>query len=104
LLRYEVVSALYRKALRDLVTWEDSQAAQAQFLALDIEFQDPQVLPIRAAELARIYQRPNTYDAFYLALAEYLECKLWTADEGLFNAVRKDFCYTCWLRVKSLHF
>ena len=39
LLRYEVISALYRKALRSLITWEDSQAAQTHFLTLDIEFQ-----------------------------------------------------------------
>jgi len=97
LLRYEVISALYRKGLRGLVTWEDSQAAQAQFLALDIEFQDPPALPIRAVELARFYQRPNTYDAFYLALVEYLDCFLWTADERLYNAVHASFGYIRWV-------
>ena len=91
LLRYEVISALYRKALRNLVTWEDSQAAQAQFLALDLTYQDPPGLPLRAAELAMFFQRPNTYDAFYLALAEYLDCELWTTDERLFNSVQKNF-------------
>ena len=97
LLRYEVISALYRKGLRGLVTWEDSQAAQAQFLALDIELLDPQVLSDRAADLAGIFQRPNTYDAFYLALAEHLDCKLWTADERLYNAVHASFGYIRWV-------
>ena len=97
LLRYEVISALYRKALRSLVTWEDSQSAQVQFLSLDIDFKDPKELPARAVELARFYQRPNTYDAFYLALAEHLDCKLWTADERLYNTVSKDFGYLRWL-------
>jgi len=97
LLRYEVISALYRKALRGLVTWDDSQSAQVQFLSLDIDFQDPKGLPARAVELARFYQRLNTYDAFYLALAEHLDCKLWTADERLYNAVHKDFGYLRWL-------
>lgn len=104
LLRYEVISALYRKALRGLITWEDSQAAQAHFLALDIEFQDPQVLPVRVAELARFFQRPNTYDAFYLALAEHVDCLLWTADERLYNSVQKNFSNIRWvgeLPVKS---
>jgi predicted nucleic acid-binding protein len=97
LLRYEVISALYRKALRSLVTWEDSQSAQVQFLSLDIDFKDPKELPAWAVELARFYQRPNTCDAFYLALADHLDCKLWTADERLYNAVSKDLGYLRWL-------
>lgn len=91
LLRYEVISALYRKGLRNLLSWEDSQAAQAQFLALDLAYQDPPELPLRAVELARLFQRPNTYDAFYLALAEHFDCQLWTADERLYNSVQKNF-------------
>jgi predicted nucleic acid-binding protein len=97
LLWYEVISALYRKALRNLITWEDSQAAQAQFLVLDIAYQEPQGLPLRAVELAKFFQRPNTYDAFYLALAENLDCQLWTADERLFNSVQKNFQNIRWL-------
>ncbi len=97
LLRYEVTSALYRKALRGLVAWEDSQAALAQFLMLDIEWCDPPVLPARSTELARFFQRSNTYDAFYLALAESLSCFLWTADEKLYNAVQKGFEHIRWI-------
>lgn len=101
LLRYEVISALYRKASRNLIAWEDSQAAQAQFLALDIAYQDPPGLPPRAVELAKFFQRPNTYDAFYLALAERFDCPLWTADERLFNSVQKNFSNIRWLGNQS---
>jgi predicted nucleic acid-binding protein len=97
LLRYEVTSALYRKSFRGLITWEDRQAAQSQFSALDIVWNDPPALPLRAVELARLYQRPNAYDSFYLALGEFLDCLLWTADERLFNAVQKDFGYIHWV-------
>jgi predicted nucleic acid-binding protein len=97
LLHYEVTSALYRKALQGLIAWEDHKAALEEFLSIDIEWQDFQGLTVRATELARRYQRPNTYDAFYLALAEKLGCQLWTADERFYNAVEKDCSSIHWV-------
>ena len=35
----------------------------------------------------RRLNRAAAYDSFYLALAEGLQCDLWTADRRLFNAV-----------------
>jgi predicted nucleic acid-binding protein len=45
----------------------------------------------------RKFNRPNTYDAHYLALAENLNCPFWTGDERLFNAVHSDFSDVFWL-------
>ena len=87
LLRYEVTSAIFRKAKTGLITVADSREALQRFLALDIEMVDPPALPLRAIELAEQFQRPNTYDAHYLALAESLSCPFWTGDERLVNAV-----------------
>lgn len=97
LLRYEATSALYRKAFRDLLTWDDTSLALEQLLKLDIEWLDPAGLPKRASELAREFCRPNTYDAFYLALAEMLDIGLWTGDARLFNALRSRFENIHWL-------
>jgi predicted nucleic acid-binding protein len=97
LLRYEATSALYRKAFRDLLTWDDTSLALEQLLKLDIEWLDPAGLPKRASELAREFSRPNTYDAFYLALAEMLDIGLWTGDARLFNALRSRFENIHWL-------
>jgi predicted nucleic acid-binding protein len=69
----------------------------SQFLRLDIAWIDPPLLPIRASELAKEFQCPNTGDAFYLAQAEFLGCPLWTADERLYNAVRSRFGLVHWL-------
>jgi len=52
---------------------------------------------MRAFELAARFRRPAAYDAHYLALADYLECPLWTADQRLYNAVRADFPRIRWL-------
>jgi len=97
LLCYEVTAALYRKAFQGLISWDDEQAILNQFINLDIDWDEPTGLPVRASELARVFQRPNTYDAFYLAQAEILGCPLWTADERLYNAVRGRFSLIHWL-------
>ncbi|MBN1145909.1 MAG: type II toxin-antitoxin system VapC family toxin [Anaerolineales bacterium] len=97
LLRYEVTSALYRKALQNSISKEDAAQALQYFLALDIEFMDPPDLPVLATELANKFQRPNTYDAHYLALAQRLDCQFWTGDERLYNATQGSFEWICWI-------
>jgi predicted nucleic acid-binding protein len=97
LLRYEVTSALYRKAFQKSMSSPDIEMALKQFLAMDIQSLDPDGLPERAIKLATQYTRPNTYDAFYLALAEQEQCVLWTGDERLYNAVRIGYSNIEWL-------
>jgi predicted nucleic acid-binding protein len=101
LLRYEVTSALYRKSFRGQITQQDSLLALEQFVRLDISYLDPLGQHRRAMELAQIFQRPNTYDAHYLALAEHLGCPLWSGDERLFNAVRQGFENIHWLGMST---
>ena len=97
LLRYEVTSALYRISLNGLISREDHHTALQHFLALDIEWIDPPGLSFRATELAEQFQRPNTYDAHYLALAEHLNCEFWTGDERLYNATHNKFAHIHWI-------
>ncbi len=97
LLRYEFTSAIFRKALSGLITGADSREALVHFLTLDIELTDPPSLPLRAVELAERFQRPNTYDAHYLALAESLGCPFWTGDERLVNAIGASLDNIYWL-------
>jgi predicted nucleic acid-binding protein len=97
LLRYEVVSAVYRKVLLRMIQADDCKKALQNFLALDIEMMDAPDLSLRAMELAEKFNRPNTYDAHYLALAEHLGCPFWTGDERLYNAARSGFDDIFWL-------
>ena len=55
-------------------------------------------LSTRALELALRSKRPASYDAHYLALAEYLGCELWTADERLWNATHTAHDTLAWVR------
>ena len=97
LLRYEVTSAIYRKALRGQISKEDAREALQRFLEIDIVYSDPPSLPIRAFELAEQYDRPNTYDSLYLALTEHLESPFWTADERLYNTTHASFQHIHWV-------
>lgn len=97
LLVYEVTSALWRKARRDVLTLEEARRAVQAALRMGVTILDPPGLSEQAFELAARFQRPATYDAHYLALAGHLDCPFWTADERLYNAIRTDFPHIHWL-------
>jgi predicted nucleic acid-binding protein len=97
LLGYEVTSALYRKVFCATLDPQDCQAALEQFVAMDIEYIHLPELHFKATALAKEFNRPNTYDAHYLALAEHFSCQLWTADERLFNTVRGKYDWIKWI-------
>ena len=97
LLRFEVASAIRRKAFRGLLKPEDARRVLNEALSLDIEFVDSPRLTLHAFDLAARFNRPTTYDAHYLALAEMMDCEFWTADERLYNAVKGGFPLIRWL-------
>ena len=91
LLRYEVTSALRRKALQGVLSIQDARRALEEALSLDIELLDPPSVSLHAFDLAERPNRPAAYDAHYLALTEMLGAEFWTADERLYNAVLEHF-------------
>jgi predicted nucleic acid-binding protein len=97
LLGYEVTSALYRKAFQGVITPKDGQSALRQFVALNIEMLTLPELHFSATVLARQFNRPNTYDAYYLALSSHLDAPLWTADERLYNTVKDALPFVRWV-------
>ena len=54
-------------------------------------------LHFRALELMERFRKPAAYDAHYLALAEWLHCECWTADERLWNTVKSEFAWVRWV-------
>lgn len=97
LLGYEVTNAIYRKVFQGKITPDEGQAALQHFLDLDIEFVYLPALHGKASELAKQFNRPNTYDAHYLALAYHLTCPLWTADERLYNVIKGKINWVEWV-------
>ncbi len=94
---YEVVSVLRNRASRCLLPPDKEAEAVAFIQALPVHMLHPPGLHQRAWELARQFDRPNAYDAHYLAMAEGENCPLWTSDERLYNAVRDTLPWVHWL-------
>lgn len=54
-------------------------------------------ISVQAIQIAFRFGQGAAYDAHYLALAEHLDCELWTADEHFWQAVRSDFDRVKWI-------
>lgn len=88
LLYYEVTNGLYQqqknKYLSPETIWQSLELA----LELPIHLVNEANLHQRAREIAMQYNLPATYDAHYLALAEWMDIELWTADMRLVNTLK----------------
>lgn len=88
LLVYELTSILTKMVHFGGISAQDAQDSLAVGLDLGIELIVPDKDRARKAFLwTRQLNRVAAYDSFYLALAESLNCELWTADKKLVNAV-----------------
>lgn len=86
----EVANALFKRfRFRDLPP-DHLRATMAQFLAVPMRFLQTDGVALRAIEIAMASGLSTPYDAFYLALAEQLDCELWTADERFYRAVQPE--------------
>lgn len=94
---YEIVSALNQKQLRGSISADEAEAILELALEEPLNLVRIQDLHRDALRLARRLGLRSTYDAHYLALADDLDCELWTADERLYNSVRERFPLIHWL-------
>lgn len=97
LFRYEVIAVIRKGHYQGRLTADEASQGCDILLSLPIEYYLDNALLIRAYELAVLYHRPTAYDAQYLAVAERLDCELWTADERLVHAISRDFKRIRWL-------
>jgi predicted nucleic acid-binding protein len=85
---YEITNAIRQYQKAHVLTTNAARKALETALALPITMSSDLGDHLRALELAAQLNRPATYDAHYLALAERLGVEFWTADERLYNATR----------------
>ncbi len=90
LLTYEVANALFQRVRKGEMSADKARQALEDVLLpeLELNFLEYTELSKRAIRLTQLYKLPATYDAHYLALAEYEKCEYWTADSRLCNAVK----------------
>ena len=77
LIDYETVAVTRTKIVRDEITVDRAQGAITDFVALRIRRYPPRAFLSRTLELRDTI---TSYDAFYVALAETLNCPLVTTD------------------------
>ncbi len=93
--RYEVTSGLAKAVHFKLIDSREAENLLRQSQILDISIIPPDdEQDRRALSWTLITNRVSAYDSYYLALAELLDCELWTADRNLFNTIgEKWVCY-----------
>jgi predicted nucleic acid-binding protein len=85
---YEITSALCKAVRFSELTPEEGERALALARSLGVDLIPPDSDQAYAAFQWTVrLNRGAAYDSFYLALAERLQCPLWTADRRLCNAV-----------------
>lgn len=88
LLFYEVTNGLYQQQKNKYLSPETIWKSLEYSLDLPITLVNEKNLHLRAREIAMQYNLPATYDAHYLALAEWMDIELWTADMRLINTLK----------------
>ena len=84
LMPFEAANALHQRVVRGELTVEAAADLIESLLLSRIELHEAPGLHRRALELANRLDQGAAYDAHYLALAEFLDCELWTADKRFF--------------------
>jgi predicted nucleic acid-binding protein len=94
---YEVANALSKRIQRHQLTLAQAKERLGFFLESGPLLQQIGAVHPRALELADRFRLPTAYDAHYLALAEFQQCEFWTADERLWNSVKRELRWVRWL-------
>lgn len=97
LMSFEVANALHRRVARGDFAVDVAAGFMDDLMSLGIAFHHGPDLHRGALELASQLQQGAVYDAHYLALAESLDCELWTADRRFHRAVSAHFDNVRWL-------
>jgi len=97
LLRYEMVATVRKNVFRGRISADIGMAILSSVFKRQIKLYFSANLAQRAYELAGNHNLPTAYDAQYLAVAEYLGCEFWTADEKLVNSVSAQLPWVKWV-------
>ena len=97
LMPVEVANALYRRVVRKEISLQEATSLLDTLLSTGVELREPPSVHVKAMELAAELKQDAVYDAHYLALAEALNCELWTADERFYRAASSGHTQVRWI-------
>ena len=82
----EVSNIIHQRVRRSAISTHEGVRLIEQLLSSDIELYHSVDIHRRALELASELGQGAVYDSHYLALAEILDCEMWTADERFYRS------------------
>ena len=97
LIPVEVANSLFRKVAHRELSSDTATLLLDRLIDIGVGLREPRGLHIRAMDLAAQLRQPAVYDSHYLALAQILDCDLWTADERFFRAAAGQFPSLHWI-------
>jgi predicted nucleic acid-binding protein len=97
LFAYEATNAIAKRVKRAQLTLEAAKQRLAALLENGPALEQDPGINLRALEIMERFALPSAYDAHYLALAETRQCECWTADERLWNTVKKELSWVHWI-------
>lgn len=83
---FEVANALHRRVVRGDLSLEAAVELMQHLISIGVKLHQPLSIHQRALQLANQFSQGAVYDAHYLALAETLDCEMWTADRKFHRA------------------
>jgi predicted nucleic acid-binding protein len=90
LLGYEIVTALRKAVVAEMITPDEASDAIGSLLDLDVQMVPPtRDLHDSALQWSERLRQKAAYDAQYLALAEQMGAEFWTADQRLANGAQQ---------------
>jgi predicted nucleic acid-binding protein len=93
----EVANVLFQRIRQHTITLADAQESLVRVMSFVQSIEVGLDVGSRALEIATSLGQRASYDAYYLAMAEHLDCELWTADERFWNAARPAFPRARWI-------
>ena len=97
LFAYEATNAIAKRVKRRQLTLEVAKERLSALLENGPALEHDMTVNLKALEVMERFSLPSAYDAHYLALAESRQCECWTADERLWNAVKKELRWVRWI-------
>ena len=85
----ETVNALHRKVVDGKLAPQSMSGILENMDALGVRFYNLPNMHGRAWQFADQLNQGAVYDSIYLALAERLDCELWTADRRFYRVARR---------------
>ena len=81
IMHFEVANALHRRVVGGDMSLEVAIELMQRLISVGVELHHSPTIHKKALELASRLRQGAVYDAHYLALADMLNCEMWTADQ-----------------------